>query len=281
MCENFMSSEFDALFTANSIKVCFSGASYREIDECLETAIGTHPNIKSVLRALDYSWLVKDKNAMHYHTRPDYLYDNTVLNDGEYLFNDDVIKECLSTLWSTRKGKAMTTFDEYSNWNDQYTYGKEAVLATYTRDPSTHETVMLSDEEREMIRGNIRQNVTSLAADHPGITFYLFFPPYSICYWDEMNQAGKISWQIEAEKIAIEELLKYDNIKLFSFNSNHDLICDLNNYKDQAHYREEINSMILAWIKEGKFEITAENYNQYLDGMDAFFSTYDYDAIHE
>ena len=39
MCENFLTSEFDDLFNVNSIKTCFSGAGYKEINQNLQTAI--------------------------------------------------------------------------------------------------------------------------------------------------------------------------------------------------------------------------------------------------
>lgn len=61
--------------------------------------------------------------------------------------------------------------------------------------------------------------------------------------------------ELEAQKIAIEQLILYDNVKLFSFKNNFELICNLENYKDYAHYSEDINDNMLHWIKEGKFQL--------------------------
>ena len=46
MTENFKASEFDKIFGVNSIKVPFSGASYKEINDNLKTAIKYNSDIK-------------------------------------------------------------------------------------------------------------------------------------------------------------------------------------------------------------------------------------------
>ena len=48
--------------------------------------------------------------------------------------------------------------------------------------------------------------------------FYYFFTPYSAAWWQSLLDAGILKKQIQAEKIVIEEILKYNNIKLYSFN---------------------------------------------------------------
>ena len=62
MTENFMTSEADKLFQAKFIKVPFSGAPYKEIDQNLRRAYEAGKNIRYVIRCLDYSFLVCDKD---------------------------------------------------------------------------------------------------------------------------------------------------------------------------------------------------------------------------
>lgn len=83
------------------------------------------------------------------------------------------------------------------------------------------------------------------------------------------------------EQFAIEKLLEYENVHLFSFFNNFQLICDLNNYGDEIHYSPKINSKILAWMKEGEYELTKENYLDYIDEITEFYCNYDYDSIFE
>ena len=88
-------------------------------------------------------------------------------------------------------------------------------------------------------------------------------------------------WRIDAEQLSIEELLKAPNIKLYSFCNNFELVCDLDNYKDQAHYGEWVNSWILEWIKSGEWRLTKDNYLEYLREIRNFYNNYDYSSLRE
>ena len=130
-----------------------------------------------------------------------------------------------------------------------------------------------------MIRKNIRQNVVSTAEQYPETMFYLYFPPYSICYWDSLRQTGQLEFYIEAEKVAIEEMLSCPNIRLYSFANAFDITTNLDNYVDNNHYVEEINSKILKWMKADEYRVTEDNYLEYLDAVFVFYSNYSYEDI--
>ena len=94
MTENFMASEVDALYGVNSIKVCYSGATYKEINDNLIVALEENPNIEMIIRGLDIDVVryLAEKKLMRYDMGeyPMYLYDNNFLNDIEYLLNRDL-----------------------------------------------------------------------------------------------------------------------------------------------------------------------------------------------
>jgi hypothetical protein len=139
----------------------------------------------------------------------------------------------------------------------------------------------LTDEEKETVLGNIKQNVVSLAAEYPDVTFYYFFTPYSAVWWQSLVNSGEIYKQVEVERIIIEEILKYDNIKLYSFNNMTDITTDINNYKDNRHYASWINSLMLYFMKNGEGLLTKENYNDYLENELSFYTTYDYSQLND
>lgn len=281
MTENFKTSEFDRVFSANSIKVPFSGERYKEIDLNIKRAFAANNNIKYVLRCLDYSGLIVEKDVINQGC-PRYLYDKNPFNDIEYLLNKEILlNETIKVLVNTKNAVPSTTFDEYANWNFGKEYGRKAVLKTYNRPELIDGEIKLSDEEIEIIQQNLRQNIIETVKENPKTKFLIYFSPYSICWWDSNQRAGKLGYYIEAEKVAIEELLRYDNIYLYSFTNNYDLICNLDYYKDQAHYGEEVNSKILYWIKEQKYRLTNENYKQYLTDISNFYYNYNYDKIFE
>ena len=177
----------------------------------------------------------------------------------------------------TKAGEKTPSFDEYSIWVEDG--GKELVLSRYQR-PDKVETIKVLDEATQnMIRENIRQNVVSTAEQYQDTIFYLYFPPYSICYWDSLRQTGAIDYYIDAEKIAIEEMLTCPNIRLYSFANAFDITTNLDNYVDNNHYVEEINSKILKWMKEDEYRVTEDNYLAYLDSLRMFYLKYSYDEI--
>ena len=278
MTENFKASELDRLFHVNSIKVPFSGGGHKEINAALKRAIFENPDITYIVRGVDDGMLLQDKDWMRYDSYPDYLYDDFLPNDVNYILNKEILNASLYVLTYTKSGGKTTNFDEYANWMHLVDFGKEAIESLYKR-PGKGNLLEFTKADKQMVTDNIRQNVTELIARHPNITFYLFFPPYSIYTWDSWNQSGNIERQLAAQKLEIELLLEYENVKLFSFFQNYEMICNPDNYKDHSHYSETINSQILQWMKQGDYQLTKENYLDYYNEIHDFYRNYDYDSL--
>lgn len=282
--ENFKASEFDKTFGVSSVKVPFSGGSYKEINDHLKIALESNPKIKMILRCLDYNRILDPPDEMRYEESnyPRYLYDKIYYNDVKYILNKTVLfHDTISVIKYTRNGGMTTDFDTYSNWMDSCIFGKDAVDATYTREKKVEKSLPITGEDYKNITENVTRNVTNLADKYPETEFYLFFSPYSIYFWDSLNQAGALERQLEAEKYMIELLLQHENIHIFSFFTEYGMICDLNNYKDIAHYSENINSQILHWMNQGIHELTNENYKKYCESVQKFYKNYNYDSLFE
>ena len=282
MVSNFKTTECEELFGGKAIKTPFHGASFCEVNDNLEAAIEANPSLRTVIRCLDQGNFTQDKDYISYEGIPYYLYDKNPFNDTEYVLNKKVFILTDETLADTAAGEQMTSFDEYMNWQGDYEFGKEAVLKTYDRPGKTEYHDKLAEEEEERTLANIRQNVTDVAKENPEITFYYYFAPYSICYWDvQIMQQGKLDWYMDLMETVIGEILTCENIRLYAFDDNTELICDLDNYQDQLHYSEDVNSLILQWMKEGRGWLTEENYEAYLESLYEFYGAYDYDSIYQ
>lgn len=287
MTENFKVSEANALFDADFIKVPYAGESYKRMNDNLRRAYDAGKNIRNVIWGLDYTRLIMDKDSYippdsnYFADWPTYLYNNNPFDDVNYLFNKSLFFERVMYIPDyTKAGGKTTSFDEYMNWNDLFVFSREAILLTYNLGPKAEKIRKLTEEERTMVQENIRQNVVSLAMEHPETTFYIFFPPYSICYWDELHNNGEVDWRIDAEEAAIAEMVNIPNIRLYSFCNYFEMVCHLSNYKDQAHYGEWINSYMLEWMRKGEYLLTADNYKNYINTIRQFYNTYDYDSLH-
>lgn len=278
MTENFKTSEFDKLFGVNSIKIPFSGATFKEINNALDRAFRVNPEIKTIVRSVDASAINMDKDSMREDAEyPDFLYDDNILNDIKYIFNLQVSVRSLAIIIYNLRGMKTTTFDEYANWSDQFAYGKLALDEGYVRPEISLEKKELTDEEVSKITDNIEENLIVLAKSNPQTEFYFFFPPYSIYWWDSLKREGCLDKQIDIFEKVSELLVIYENIHLFTFFDESEMICNLDNYKDYTHYGEWINSQIMVRMKEGKGELSAENYKRRWEEIRNYYKTYNYD----
>ena len=79
--------------------------------------------------------------------------------------------------------------------------------------------------------------------------------------------------------MAVSRRIDKSGYAMFSFFNNYDLICNLDYYVDDIHYSEDVNNLILQWMKSGEYELTKENYKDYIAKEKAFYTTYDYDQL--
>lgn len=286
MTENFKTSEMDALFGTNSIKVPYAGGSYKEINDNLLVALKNNPDIRMIVLGVDTnSSLTRDKDEPFHgiadggYQYPWYMIDDNPWNDVSYILNKSVLEQVIQTGLSSGESNS---FDTACFWGNSFQFGKDAVLASYEHlEERIDVTQELTEEEKSMIRGNVRQNVVETAKAYPDVSFYLFIPPYSICWWDDADQRGKVDYYINALRLETEELLQCENVKLFAFWNNYEMVCNLDNYKDWAHYSAQINSDILRWMADldERYLLTTDNYQEYWDEVREFYFNYDYDSI--
>ena len=84
---------------------------------------------------------------------------------------------------------------------------------------------------------------------------------------------------LSADSRTAAGFLRYDNVRLYSFRCNSELICNLDNYKDAKHYGEWVNSQMLQWMKNDEYRITEENLAEYEKNADDLIKSYDYDQL--
>lgn len=276
MCQNFKTSEFEALWGGKTIKITNSGASYHETGENIRRAYVYRPDVKYVLASMDGNQLNTPADADTYEGYPDYLYDQNPFNDVKYLLNKDVIPKTIAVLNYTLAGNHTTTMDEYGFWGSYKSYGKESVRASFDLVEESTEEYFLTEADKQKITENVTKNFLELANQHPDTTFYFFFPPYSICYWEALVRTNQLEAQIEAQKLAVEVLLTAENIEVYDFSSKVEITGNLDNYTDTLHYGPWINSEILEMIKGQEGRLMDDSYVQYYEELKKIYSEYDY-----
>ena len=279
----FTPSMWDEINNTKSVKSFYEDASYYEIDQRLQNAFAANPNIKTVIRALDDRGLVVGpytlKDGIDY---PDYIYDDNILNDTSYFLNKTIFLDyTIHTLIFTLNGNASTSMDAYwndprENFNRGFYYTTQA-FAPYIDTPN--DTVAFDKQSQELTSSNLEINVLSTISAHPNTEFIIFFPPYSIAFWGWKNNEGAVDFTIDSQKYAIERLLDYDNVKLFSFDDNFELITDFDRYSDYMHYDTSTCQEMINWILSDTGRLTKDNYQDYIDEIRNFYTSYDYTTL--
>lgn len=287
MTENFKTSEAEALFGGPFIKVPSFNSGYREINEITERALRRNPDLKLVIRGVDLDFVLVDKDSLRYGESffPTYLYDDNPLNDIRYVLNRDILFSwtCGMLADSRRPGytPGIMSFDDYAIWYQLHPFGKEAVCPEGLSNPVPGQAVHLTEEQRMSVLASCRQNLTDLTDRYADVDFYFFIPPYSLAWWAEKVEDGTVYRLIEAERILIEEMLRHPNIRLFSWNDRPDITANLEEYKDRTHYGPKINSLMLAWMRDGTGLIDREHYEAYLERETELYLTFDYASMME
>lgn len=194
-----------------------------------------------------------------------YLYDTNYLNDYSYVLNKDVIMEKIPYMLAfSMKGD----YDEGNsyNWAQWKYFGADLATAMYNRRSSVNTMYDGKSYYEKEFEGNIALLESQVTA-HPETTFKFFFPPYSMLWWDSAYRSGERDSYLYKEEQAIATLLEYDNVEIYYYQNEEEIITNLDNYMDIIHFSKDINQVICDKIIAGEGRLTKENYEERLQNM--------------
>lgn len=207
----------------------------------------------------------------------DYLYDENHFNDIQYVLNKDVVLNYILRPMVDIKDKSDWNMIYKPWWQDEH-YQKALVLMYY--EPAEEQ-----DEETpantyiDAIAKNLDVNICPYIEAHPETTFYLFYPPYSILYWNDVMREKELDAVIAKYDYMTRRLLTYDNVEMFFFQNDEEIICNLNNYADYTHYHGRICQYMTQCFANGEHRVTLDNMDEELNKLYQLAHNYDYDAI--
>ncbi len=268
VAENNDNGWYDEAFNCKSIKAIRSYGATADLCYLLDEAFSSGNNIKRVFYNIDPSALNASNETTYEMTGcPMYLYDHNPFNDVQYLYNKGVILEKIPYMIVN---SYLTDYNENLsyNWAKWKSFNKESALGLYFR---TRNITPMMDEKvyDDQLSGNI-ELLTSEVEKHPDTEFYFFFPAYSMLWWDGIFRTGERDAFIYCEKEMVRSLLQYDNVKVFCFQNEQEVVTNLDNYMDSIHFSPDINKLMLDQMIAGDYQMTMENYEEMLDDMKAF-----------
>lgn len=86
-------------------------------------------------------------------------------------------------------------------------------------------------------------------------------------WWDNLYRDGDTDAYLYNMQTAYETLLSYENVTLYSFQNDREIITNLENYMDTLHFSPEINHLMCDSLIEGTHRITRENYLSEIEDM--------------
>ena len=137
----------------------------------------------------------------------------------------------------------------------------------------------------EGIRKNLEVNIIPYIESHPETQYNIFFPPYSILFWNDVLLDNRLEATMNAYRCVCEMLNGYDNVRMYYFPADADTVTDLNNYADYTHYKPEINYYMTTCFKEGGTDQISRDpadengIEGYLSRVRKMLDEYDFDAL--
>lgn len=195
-----------------------------------------------------------------------YLYDKNYFNDVEYLFNKGVLFEKIPYMIANSMIGDYDENDSY-NWAQWKEFNQDMALGLYLRKAEIA-PMKEADFYQDVLDANI-DLIRAQVENHPETRFKIFFPAYSMLFWDNLYRTGDLEAYLYNMEQAIGALIVYDNVDMYYFQDETDIITNLENYMDTLHFSPEINRFMAdQMIAENKeYRMTEENYKKRLSGM--------------
>lgn len=275
MVANYRASQVAETFGGTAVRVTLPDGYFSEFDQVM-TALYRKQNPKRVVFGLDANILMRDEDGGHDAVMPDYLYNKNPLDDVKYLLNKDTLYYSLYVLMANRWGQGQT-LDEGFTWDGDIWWNHMTALEEYPR-PEIATQQLAAEAYAGQVEENL-QVVTGWLAAHPDTEFDIFFPPYSLLYWDKTIRQGHTDAVFAALEQACRTLLRYDNVRLFGFLFDREITENLDNYCDYVHHSGQVCTEILQKMVAGEMELTAESWEKTLANWREFVVHYDYDKF--
>ncbi|PIT05580.1 hypothetical protein TSA1_36230 [Bradyrhizobium nitroreducens] len=291
---HFRQSDIDRVLGVHSLKLAMTGSNSRQQGFVLEQAI--ERGARRVIWAMDDFIFV---DAADIETDPYLsvdLYRRTAKGIASYLFSAAMAKESLFALLRsvpplrqllTRAAPYLPVKFALSDVDDIYAlprnfdlardYNAKKTLAAFAYITSPVRSRFLGEGYgyEAMIR-HFEQDAVGLIARHPGVTFDVYFPPYSILQFVAMRDASPETLKIVTDLTAViaQRLTQLPNVRLHDFRAIKQVTHDLNNYGDVIHHSPVVDAMVLRWLASGEYRVDPGKPTASLDELKAQVEAY-------
>ena len=264
MVVQFNTQWFEDILGLHTVKLAYNAAHAKDQDRILTVVEEHHGMPEAVFLGIDLLPYANGTDIDAYPV-PEIYYDDNILNDVEYWWNKDVLLDYIIAPYIGKDEADDFHIIYGKNYYAEY-YNEEYVLSNYVPSGKAEHTVP-EDAYTEAAKANMREHILPHIESHPDTDFYVFFPPYSILFWYDCIQEKNVDARLAEYDAIMGSLFGHDNVRVFFFQNDPELVCDLNRYVDYTHYDREVNLYMTECFASGEKEVTADTYQKELEEL--------------
>lgn len=265
LAENFDSSFLDRQYGCHTLKIIRASGSAADLLYYLDMARESH-ELKNVFWCLDLSAMdASPEHTLFDETVPRYLHTETILDDGTYLWNKDILFQTIPLNLAYGQMGRNTGGHAY-DWSQGKEFSARMAMLAYEKPRERVLTERDFTGQKENVLANLEQ-ITIRIKDHPETMYRFFFPLYSMNWWDCAYVNGELEEKFYILEQTLPMLLSCDNVEVYYFQDEEEIICNLDNYMDMIHYSPTVSQYILDKMASGEGRSTRENWQEAVERM--------------
>lgn len=269
MVQNIVKNEVDSILKTDSLKVPLAGGTAHEFNLLMSYAI-KQKKAKTIIYGLDIFSFSGTPSKFHRVSNfPVYLYEDGLIDDFKYLSDiRNLLYQSARILYANSTGSRSTDLNEAFSWHANLEFSKKQVLKEWESRKENFNTDYKSENYKfDTLKKSFDFNLLSLVQNNPKMHFIVFFPPYSILAWKDIEEKGWLEDAFMFKKYIFESTKELKNIKIYDFQSEKDITHSLDSYTDLTHYSHSINSFIIQSLTNDKYLLTDSNIDFYLNNL--------------
>ncbi len=255
-------SRLSRLLGNRALNLSMEGSTITEQSLLVALAISTG-KVKRVLWEMNYplSFFMGDSFKDDYEYFPDYLYEPGIETPFRYLISWTTFTDALKAL----NGNRPQDLDSMHDWEKQSEFSESRVMEAFSVYIEHWNLEFQKSCVKRMltpaqIKDLFEKRVLALVQANPQVQFDLFLPPntYLMYALDLHISLNRFKNRLALREIIADASSRFSNLCVFDFQTDEQLINELNRYKDLDHFDSHILTQILSGISHGKRVVTAE-----------------------
>lgn len=254
--QNFLLSDLDKLYNGTSIKATSPGLPAEALGQYITLAL-QKDSFRHAIVAIDLMAFAKDPKTSP-RLQYDYLYQGSLF-PVKYLLSNDSLTASFKLL----RGNFKQLFSEETveDMDRDFMFGWHKKSSKARLEAGIREAKRLElsppavpSQAEEYMETHLFAHIKN----NPEITFDLFLPPYHIYFWCTLQSVEKAEGYLKLREYFVARAQDFPNVKLHDFQAEEKIVCNMEIFRDGAHYNKETNALMAQEMKKGSYLIDRE-----------------------